>query len=243
MILALAGDLHGKILDLYQKIGDIQQSLGARVDWVLQTGNFGVWPDPNRVDRLTQRSKDSGDFAKLYLTDHWLPNPTLFVPGAHEDHRWMHQRFTREQMLLLPNLSLLGGGYKTTIGFNDDILSVVGLGKTYSPVVYNTENGVPHEKLVCHYTRTEVQRACAQGPTDVLLTHQAPAGARFGSITSDSEGINKIAFAIRPKLLVHGGYGQSKEYLTPQTNIPAISLGKREIVIMDFQNGHFDRVL
>jgi hypothetical protein len=242
MILALCGDVHGQILSFYEKLDQMQKDTGVRADYVLQTGNFGVWPDPSRVDRHTKRFKEAGDFATLYLSDYWIPYLTLFIPGAHEDHVWMDQRFKRAQMLLLPNLTFLGQGYQTTIGFNDDILSVVGLGKTYSPVVYGSQNGVPRHKMVAHYTRGEVERACAQGPTDILLTHQAPSGARLGPIISDSEGINKICYAIRPKLLVHGGYGQSREYTTPKTGIPAISLARGEIVLLDWQGKHYDRI-
>lgn len=51
MLLCAAGDIHGAIDQLYRDVLAFENALGLRFDVVLHIGDFGVWPDPNRVDR------------------------------------------------------------------------------------------------------------------------------------------------------------------------------------------------
>jgi predicted nucleotidyltransferase len=40
---------------LYDDVLAFEASLGVRFDYVLHVGDFGVWPDPNRVDKATRK--------------------------------------------------------------------------------------------------------------------------------------------------------------------------------------------
>jgi hypothetical protein len=203
------------------------------------------------VDRKTRKFKEVGDFPTYYLEGTVLPRPTLFIPGAHEDHVWLKERFKRGRLNILPNLTLLINGYKTTIGTDEDTVTVVGLGKTYSQNFYGPPKVGDKPFLTLkemvrrqkHYTRAEVNRATTHGPTDILLTHQAGQGSRLGHIQSECLGINKISFAIRPKIHFHGGYNTSKEYTAPQTKTRTVSLAREEIALYEFQAGRFERIL
>ncbi len=240
MIIFFSGDLYGHILDFYNSVSELEKAIGTPADWILQTGNFGIYPDPARASGHIKRNNGHKSFSKLYLNDTSVPRPTLFVTGKYEDHRWLRYRRDAAQMQILPNLHFLVNGYKTFIGDENEKLSVVGLGKTYSSAAYRKgENG----EATSHYTRAEVDRACVQGQVDLLLTHEAPAGAKLGVYQSEAEGINKICFATRPKLLVHGHYNSSREYMTPQTKIPALSLATQEIAAYEYQNGLFQRIV
>lgn len=239
MILFLAGSVFGRIKDFYGAVEDLEKTLGIQADWILQTGDLGVWPDRKRADKAHRHHGGAGDFASLYLNNYPAPRPTLFVSGKHEDHLWLDLRIASRGMELCPRLNWLVNGYKTVIGTTDEQLSIVGLGKVFSPSVYEGSE----EKALGKYTRSEVERACSQGPIDLLLTHEAPKGARLGMIQSEAEGINKICFATRPKLLVHGHYNFSKEYDTLHTKVPAISLANGEIIAMEYQAGRFTRII
>lgn len=230
MIVFFAGDLHGHINRFYDDVDMLEKELGIKADWVLQTGNFGIWPDPARA---TKRA-NSSDFAKLYVHNTSVPRPTLFIAGKHEDHRWLKWKFSRGEMQLLPNLHFLVNGYKTVIGKDEDEFSVVGLGKVFSPKTY-----IHRKKPEGQYTRKEVERACSQGPTDLILSHEASEGSRLGVIQSQAQGINKILFATRPKLLVHGCYNVHKEYSTPKTGVGALALSHHMILAYEYHDGQF----
>lgn len=227
MIIFFAGDVHGQIQKFYEKVEATERQLGVTADWIVQTGNFGCWPDPGRVDRNTRKHSQQGDFAWWYVNQKPVPRRTIFVPGRHEDHRWLNFKISRGELELLPSLTLLVNGYKTTIGNDETRLSIVGLGKVFSPVAYTGK--IPEKRKLGRYTITEVQRATSQGPVDLFLAHQGPHGVRFGYHVSKSLGINNICYATRPQMLVHGHYNHSKEYVTPTSRILAQSLSNMEI--------------
>jgi len=62
MFICAAGDIHGALDRFYEDVLAFEESLGARFDYVLHLGDFGVWPDPNRVDKATRKHDGAGDF-------------------------------------------------------------------------------------------------------------------------------------------------------------------------------------
>lgn len=233
MNLLVLGDIHGNIKSTYDKIDNFINLHNIEIDWVLQVGNFGVWPDPRRIDRATRRHKNQIDFFKYYLNSAPLPYQTLFVQGKHEDHKWLQFMYSRGQLEILPNLNWLLNGYKTQIS-NGQTLSVVGLGKVYSPITYRGDKVKSGT-----YTRNEVERACSQGPTDLLLTHEAGKGAQIGNHRSEAEGINNICFAIRPKLHIHGHYNKTLIYHNQATGTPTLSVAFNDFQIVAYRDEKF----
>ena len=62
MILCAAGDIHGRLDQMYTGVLAFEEALAVRFDFVLHVGDFGNWPDPNRVDGATKRHDGAGDF-------------------------------------------------------------------------------------------------------------------------------------------------------------------------------------
>jgi hypothetical protein len=56
MLCVAAGDVHGRLDRLYEDVHAFERVLGRTFAHVLQVGDFGVWPDPARVDRSTRFS-------------------------------------------------------------------------------------------------------------------------------------------------------------------------------------------
>ena len=54
MLICAAGDIHGAMNRLYQDVFAFEASLGVRFDYVLHVGDFGIWPDPSRIDKATR---------------------------------------------------------------------------------------------------------------------------------------------------------------------------------------------
>ena len=85
MIICAAGDIHGAIGRLYDDVLAFERSLGLTFDAVLHVGDFGVWPDPARVDRATREHDGAGDFPAWNASARPVPRRTIFIKGNHED--------------------------------------------------------------------------------------------------------------------------------------------------------------
>jgi len=207
MKLIVAGPINGKIRLLYQEC--LKQNWNP--DWLLCTGNWGTWPDHAKLDRPTKQREETGDFAKLYLSNWQAPIQTLYVSGVHEDHKWLANRLQIGNMETLPNVHWLANGYKTNIGDGEDRLRITGFGKVYSQ---NTFLGQYSKKSKRHYTRSEFEKACSSGPTDILLLYETP----------ENEYTRKIIFATRPSLIAH----HSNKLFEPYEimDIPVVPLTK-----------------
>lgn len=234
MKIFLAGECHGKISALYNEVDRLENKLDVRADWVLQTGNFGVWPDPQRVDRTTRINyQDDLEFHHYYSGAMNIPRPTLFVPGKHEDHSFLTWKKSKGQLEIIYNLNLLLNGFSTKIGENETV-SLIGLGNAYSPKTYNGDR-----RNSSHYQQKDVAKACSHPTNDILLTHEAGAGATLGTHLSQAEGINDIVYNTRTKLHVHSHYNFSQVYRNPITKVLTISLAFGEVRVIDYADNKF----
>lgn len=66
MLIAVAGDLHGKIDLCYTEVEAFGRRLGRPFDLLLQVGDFGIWPDPNHIDKPTRQHGGAGDFPRWW---------------------------------------------------------------------------------------------------------------------------------------------------------------------------------
>ncbi len=110
-----------------------ERSLGVTFDWVLHVGDFGVWPDAERVDRATRDHDGAGDFPRWFAERRAAPRRTVFIKGNHEDFEWLDSQPTRE---ILPGLFYLPNGEVREISADDGVVRVAGLGGCYGPSDY-----------------------------------------------------------------------------------------------------------
>lgn len=208
MLICAAGDIHGAIDRLYVDVLELEARLGARFDWVLHVGDFGVWPDPSRVDKATAKHDGAGDFAAWLSERREAPRKTLFIKGNHEDFEWLEeQRGVVPEVL--PGLHYLPNGRKMEISNGRESVRVGGLGGCYAPTSF--ERTTPLEgRARSHYTRGEIETLGKRG-VDVLLMHDAPAGVRFagrGGYVSGAAGLGELVAAVRPKVCFFGHHHQ-----------------------------------
>src|ERR1019366_9418558 len=96
MVLCAAGDIHGAIDRLYEDVLSFEASLGVRFEWVLHVGDFGVWPEPSRIDKATKKHDGAGDFPVWFAERRTAPRKTLFIKGNHEDFDWLDAQLNPE---------------------------------------------------------------------------------------------------------------------------------------------------
>lgn len=232
MIIAISGQIFGNIFDMYTKVADLEKTLPEPISWVLQIGDYGIYPDKLRWDRAMKLNNTPDDFQKIYSGQVNVRKRTLIIPGTHDDHKWLEEKIQREDLEIAYDLSFIVNGHKTYIGDNDDCVSVVGLGKTFSPKAWaNGRNGVKH---IHNYTRREVERACSQGPIHILMTYEPPFGVKFDNRVSAAEGIQKIGFATQVQLMVHRSYDETRSYKLMNTD--CLALAPYDIRLFEYKN-------
>lgn len=199
MIICAAGDIHGALGRFYDDVLAFEAALGTRFDWVLHVGDFGIWPDPSKIDGASRRHGGAGDFPTWHTEKRGMPRPTLFVKGNHDDVAWLAARGGPE---ILPGLWHLRNG--STFRLAPSFLTVGGVGGCYGPSDY----GRPSKRLQGyakrHYARDEIETLAARGHVDVLLLHDAPLGVRFPTHDSVAVGLDELLAAVSPRVCFFG---------------------------------------
>jgi hypothetical protein len=148
MVICAAGDIHGAIGTLYADGRAFEAALGLRFAWVVHVGDFGVWPDPAKIDGATRRHGGAGDFLEWYAE-------------KREAVAWLAARGGPE---ILPGLWHLRNGNIFRLEPTSS-LTVGGIGGCYGPSDYER----PSKKLPGyakrHYTRTRSTRSCRATPS------------------------------------------------------------------------------
>jgi hypothetical protein len=96
---------------MYEDVLAFETALGERFEWVLHVGDFGVWPDANRIDKATKKHDGAGDFPAWLAERRPAPRKTLFIKGNHEDFVWLDAQHDPE---VLPGLFYLRTGARWT---------------------------------------------------------------------------------------------------------------------------------
>ena len=207
MIICAAGDIHGALDRLYDDVLAFESHLGVRFAWVLHVGDFGIWPDSERIDEATRRHDGAGDFPRWVAENRPAPRPTLFIKGNHEDFTWLDSRGRVE---VHPNLFYLRNGSSFELRDDDGSIRVGGIGGCFASSKYDRPSADLQAYGKRHYTRDEVERLGAEDRLDIVLTHDAPAGIRFESHrqgtnwVSDAAGLDDLLERTEPRVCFFG---------------------------------------
>ena len=181
---------------------------------MLHVGDFGIRPDPGRVDKATRKHDDAGDFPIWFAENRAAPRPTVFIKGNHEDSAWLDGQRNAGRREILPGLTYLPNGHVIDIGHPRERIRVAGIGGCYGPSNYERRSRDLQGPARRHFTRDECERLSGLGGVDVLLLHDAPAGVEFtwtrkdGSVRrrykSDAEGLAQAVTHTRPRVCFFG---------------------------------------
>lgn len=220
MKILLAGPIEGHLDEFYAKISPMEPH------WVVCAGDYGIWPDPVRMDRGSRRYAGR-DFSRHYVgaMDTPIVIPTLTVAGVHDDNRWLAHRKSVDNTEILANVHWLANGYRTTIGF-ESAVRVTGMGRAHSEQTYAGEIGPKSHR---HYTRRDIERGCSSGPTELLVIYES----------LDAPGIRNLIYATRPKLVVSVLHTNQPAYEEIQ-GVPIVQLQRGATKLVTWENNRFN---
>jgi Icc-related predicted phosphoesterase len=208
MFICAAGDIHGAMHRLYDDVFAFEALLGIRFDYVLHVGDFGIWPDANRIDKATRHHDGAGDFPTWLRDKREAPRRTVFIKGNHEDFAWLD---AHQEPEVIPGLTYLRNG--CTIDIQDRAaggIRVGGVGGCYGPSDYPRRSARLQGYAKRHYTSDEIERLANGGGVDIVLTHDAPAGVRFerhrrgSGYISVAAGLDDLLARVRPLVCFFG---------------------------------------
>jgi hypothetical protein len=106
---------------LYGDVLDLEGALGTTFAWVLHVGDFGVWPNSDRIDKASWKHDGAGDFSRWLVEKRPTPRRTLFIKGNQEDFAWLDSQPSPE---ILPGLLYLRNGHILKLQDGEDSIQV-----------------------------------------------------------------------------------------------------------------------
>lgn len=210
------GDLHGRILPAFQLARKWSRDHEIALDGILQVGDLGYFPDPNRLDKATRRhaERDPSELGAQLIVQpstegdaifyaSVLP-PLWFVAGNHEDFEALEERMSQgvSGMSDFPvdcyeHVWCIRDGRVASLPGGLDVGGLWGI-DDQSPRA--RRGGVPQRG----YIRPRSATHLAVSKFDVLLTHDSPRDAIFEGAGSDL--ISEIIQMANPTFAFFGHY-------------------------------------
>jgi Icc-related predicted phosphoesterase len=215
MNIAIFADVHGRILLCFKLCERWERETGERIDFILQAGDLGAYPQISRLDRATIKHTRNdprelgfaNDFA-TYQPDvaEFLSKttyPMIFVRGNHEDHEWLDEceRSAPDSPIysidVYDRIFCLKTGMPYSLQAGTETLTLLGIGRIGAPVGEKSLK----PKYIQPY---EQERLYDLGKLhlDILLTHDT--ALDFVTKGFGMEEIRLILDAYKPCYHFHG---------------------------------------
>lgn len=230
----LAGDVHGYLRLLFAQARAVEQVLlGRPLDLIVQVGDLGAYPEPERADTATRRHArehpEELGFARYFaqrspeadaIFGSGLVPPLIFVAGNHEDFGFLAAEARRWSGEPVPvdaygGIRFLPWGATWTFAANGCSLRIGGLGGIEPPEgrrLAQRDSELPRKYL----RKSDVERLTA-GPLDLLVTHEAPKDFPFEH--SGSPLVDDVLRRQAPQLHVFGHYHRP---YGPREQVPGV---------------------
>ncbi|GAA4097511.1 metallophosphoesterase [Actinomadura miaoliensis] len=211
MKIAFFGDVHGCVLHALGAAVMLQRRRGLRLDAVVQVGDLGAFPSPDRMDESSRRLAESdpaqGDL--LRLLD---PPPSLaaavrraleeipafqFVSGNHEDHDWLAAVHEAAGAPVVAPIDPLGAFRHVACG---SVVQVAGRRMAFLGLIES-------ESMDFDPDAYAALMAAEPGSVDVLVTHDGPyAMSEYRGVVQGSAKMTRLIEHLQPRLHVSGHY-------------------------------------
>lgn len=215
MIIAILGDLHGHIYDALNTCRQWEIKSGKQIDLILQLGDLGVWPFPEKADRATKRfaEKDPRElgFDEIYKPSERvkklfseLKANIIFIHGNHEDFHYLKECSTEEPIFSVEpskRIFCLKNGHIYTFN-NLRIAGLGGLDSKNRPDIYNIKA----------YIQKEDVNKLLKEKFDILITHESPKDACIQD--AGSQDITAILKKCQPAFAFFAHYSEGPDTIT-----------------------------
>lgn len=206
--IALVGDTHDALDEMYHIIAEHEAVVGAPVAAVLQVGDLSAFPDPHNI--ATRRGLSPGQqlqFVSYHDGSKVAPRPTYFVRGNHEDQAFLAKRRGRP-VDKAGRIVQLREGRVVTVGTKArGEVRVAGIGGI-EPARVSPEKYAEHAggRYISKEETAQMLRL-PRGSVDILLTHDAPLGLGLrNNPDTGSPAVARVSRHLRPRLHVWGHY-------------------------------------
>lgn len=213
MKIGFVGDIHGRVFHTLAAVLAWQSILNKKLDLVIQVGDFGAFPEPDRLDRATSRFAQEDptelDFSRLLNANEHLDStlretrqklsrPIHFIRGNHEDQAWLAELHVRQATSVSPvDRFDLFTHVKDGVILDFEATRIAFLG--------GIESIDANEQIDLEAYRTLMEMPA--GVVDLLVTHDAPLG--IGAYRGQAQGspmISALIETLQPRYHVGGHY-------------------------------------
>ncbi|MBN1359365.1 MAG: metallophosphoesterase [Sedimentisphaerales bacterium] len=201
MQIAVVGDVHGHLAGMYRILARYNQAHDEPIELVLQAGDFGAFPDAERLDGATRKHVKNDPtelgFSAYLAGRRTAPIRTIFIAGNHEDFDFL-QSHQDQELDASGKLYCLGNGSVVRPVANVLVGGLWGI-STSGPRRYK---GDPRK-----YVDDE---ACLRlmehdgGRVDILLCHDVPWDSTHGAVHRGSRRLAEVVECIQPRYVFHG---------------------------------------
>ncbi|MBR7827961.1 metallophosphoesterase [Actinospica sp. MGRD01-02] len=210
MKVAFFGDVHGRVLHALGAAVMLQKRRRIRLDAMVQVGDLGSFPSPERLDEATRRfivgNPAEGDFFRLLDPSPQLAEGVraaleqvpafLFVSGNHEDHDWLAGLHQAAAAAVTP-VDPLGAYRHVACG---SVIDVAGQRVGFLGRIESDDMDYEPEAY-------DAFLAAEPGSVDILVTHDGPRGlSEYRGIPRGSAKLSRLIGHLRPRLHVGGHY-------------------------------------
>jgi len=167
MKIAIFGDLHGNIKQMYRAASSIERSIDENIPLVIQLGDFQAIRDERdlRYFPVPAKHRTIGDFPFFYNQGD-VPKQTFFIGGNHDNNYWHSDHPNGYE--LIEGLNYLGRSGVKTIGN----LTFGWISGNYSPKGFTKEKKKPRYN---HFTQEDIDKILqSEGNIDILFFHDWP---------------------------------------------------------------------
>jgi len=199
--LAVVGDVHGALAQLFAILDDLEAKVGPIVG-VLQAGDMGVFGPDSPLDKATRRfaAHDPTELGLApYVAGTWeAPRPVWFTRGNHEDFDLLRRSGSSVDpwgsIMHLPD---------------GEVSEVEGLRVLAIGGIPGREDDPRGGK---HFRTSDVENAAliaaTSGPVDILLTHAGPQGCSVeGNELAGSWDLLAVLDVVQPRWHFFGHHG------------------------------------
>ncbi|RKS79336.1 Icc-related predicted phosphoesterase [Actinomadura pelletieri DSM 43383] len=211
MRIAFIGDVHGCVLHALGAAVALSRHRGIRLDAVIQVGDLGAFPSPDRWDDASRRFRADNPaqdafFDLLDPSPHLAEGvrlalahipPILFLSGNHEDHTWLAGLHKTRAAPVTP-VDPLGAYHHVACGHITEVAGrrTAFLGKIELPGPTDYD-AAAYDRLL----HTE------PGSVDILVTHDGPYGmSTYRDTVQGSPKLTRLLEHLQPRLHVGGHY-------------------------------------